>query len=217
MDTPARVRKHFDEDSARFDAIYSDEKPAHQRFVDRYVRGIVAERLRLARVLAPIPGDWSVLDVGCGSGRFDIALVKDGAARALGIDFAPKMIEIARRGAEAAGIADRCTFEVAEFMDFRPAVPFDIVLAIGYFDYVTDAEAHLRKMLEHSRVRVFASFPKLVEWRVPVRMLRFALSGGFVRFYTRGELEQILARLDLRPERAAILDLGRDYLLIARS
>jgi cyclopropane fatty-acyl-phospholipid synthase-like methyltransferase len=217
MDPQTRIRKHFDEDSARFDAIYTDDKPAHQRFVDTYVRGIVAQRLRLARVLAPVPGDWTVLDVGCGSGRFDIALVQDGASHALGIDFAPRMIEIAEREAKAAGVADRCTFEVKEFMDFKPADRFDIVLAIGYFDYVRDAEAHLRKMLELTRVRAFASFPKRMEWRVPMRMARFALTGGFVRFYSRKEIEQVMARLGLTPERSALLDLGRDYLLIART
>jgi 2-polyprenyl-3-methyl-5-hydroxy-6-metoxy-1,4-benzoquinol methylase len=217
MDTQTRIRKHFDDDSARFDAIYTDAKPAHQRFVDTWVRGIVAERLRLVRVLAPIPGTWTVLDVGCGSGRFDIALVRDGASRALGIDFAPKMVEIAEREAKAAGIADRCAFQVADFMEFESKDSFDVVLAIGYFDYVKDAEAHLRKLLQLSRGRVFASFPKRLEWRVPMRMARFALSGGFVRFYSRKEIESAIARLGLTPERAAILDLGRDYLLIARA
>lgn len=217
MDPQTRIRKHFDDDSARFDAIYTDDKPAHQRFVDTYVRGIVAERLRIARVLAPIPGEWTLLDVGCGSGRFDIALVKDGASHALGIDFAPRMIEIAEREAKAAGVADRCTFRVEEFMNFKPEGRFDIVMAIGYFDYVKDAEAHLKKMLELARVRLFASFPKRMEWRVPMRMARFALSGGFVRFYSRGEIEGAMARLGLAPERAVLIDLGRDYLLIARA
>ena len=217
MDEQTRIRRHFDEDSARFDAIYKDEKPAHQKFVDTYVRGIVANRLRIARVLAPLPGPWTLLDVGCGSGRFDIALVQDGATRAVGIDFAPKMIEIAEREAQAAGVADRCSFEVAEFLDYKPTEKFDVVLAIGYFDYVKDAEAHLKKMLEVARVRVFASFPKRMEWRVPMRKARFALTGGFVRFYSKGEIENAMTRLGLTPERAVVIDLGRDYLLIARN
>ena len=216
MDTQTRIRKHFDDDSERFDAIYVADKPAHQKFVDTYIRGIVAHRLRLARVLAPLPGPWTLLDVGCGSGRFDVALVQDGASRAVGIDFAPKMIEIAEREAEAAGVADRCRFEVAEFLEYDPKETFDVVLAIGYFDYVKDAEAHLKKMLEHARVRVFASFPKRMEWRVPMRKVRFALTGGFVRFYSKKEIEDAMARLGLTPERAVVIDLGRDYLLVAR-
>jgi len=176
----------------------------------------VAHRLRIARVLAPLPGPWTLLDVGCGSGRFDIALVQDGATRAVGIDFAPKMIEIAVREAQAAGVADRCSFEVAEFLDYKPTEKFDVVLAIGYFDYVKDAEAHLRKMLGLTRVRLFASFPKRMEWRAPLRKARFALTGSFVRFYSKGEIETMMARLGLTPERAVVIDLGRDYLLIAR-
>lgn len=38
----------------------------------------------------------------------------------------------------------------------------------------------------------------------------------FVRFDSRKELEGMTARLGLTPERHSILDLGRDYLRIAR-
>jgi len=216
MDEQTKIRRHFDEDSARFDAIYTEDKPAYQKFIDTKIRGIVAHRLRLARVLAPMTGPWTVLDVGCGSGRFDVALVQDGASRAVGIDFAPKMIEIAEREAQAAGVQDRCSFHVAEFLEWQPSETFDVVLAIGYFDYIKDPEAHLKRMLELAKGRIFASFPKRMEWRAPLRKARFALTGSFVRFYSRKEIETATARLGLTPERAVLIDLGRDYLLIAR-
>jgi hypothetical protein len=127
------------------------------------------------------------------------------------------MIALAERAAQAAGVQDRCSFQVAEFLEYAPAEKFDVVMAIGYFDYVRDAEAHLKKMLELARVRVFASFPKRMEWRVPMRKARFALTGGFVRFYSKREVEDATTRLGLTPERAVVIDLGRDYLLIARN
>jgi 2-polyprenyl-3-methyl-5-hydroxy-6-metoxy-1,4-benzoquinol methylase len=217
MNSASRVQRHFDADSVRFDAIYEETKPPLQRFVDRKIRGVVTERLRITRVLAPQPGPWSVLDVGCGSGRFDVALAKDGATRALGIDFAPKMIELARADAERSGVADRCAFEVANFLEFDARdEKFDVVLAMGYFDYVEDARPHLEKMVRLCKGRVFASFPKRWEWRVPIRRVRFALHGGFVRFYSRGEVDALTRATGLAEGRAAVLDLGRDYLLVLR-
>ena len=84
MSSPTRVQRHFDDDSARFDAIYQGDKSAFESFIDTRIRGVVVDRLRRTRVLAPLPGSWSVLDVGCGSGRYGLALVADGATRAVG-------------------------------------------------------------------------------------------------------------------------------------
>ena len=56
MSTEKRVLEHFHEDAVRFDAIYEEQKKsAFARFVDRYVRGVVVERLHLVRALAPPP------------------------------------------------------------------------------------------------------------------------------------------------------------------
>ena len=216
MSSPTRVQRHFDEDSARFDAIYGDQKSGFETFIDTRIRGVVVDRLRLTRVLAPLPGPWSVLDVGCGSGRYGLALVEDGATRAVGIDFAPKMIEIAQREAARSAHPERLEFHVADWMSFSTEERFDVVLAMGYFDYVKDPVPHVARMVETGRVRLLASFPKRWEWRVPVRKTRFALLRSYVRFFSRGEVERIASQAGLSPERRFILDFGRDYLLLAR-
>jgi ubiquinone/menaquinone biosynthesis C-methylase UbiE len=75
------VRDYFNREAARFDAIYDQRKPWTQRIVDRLFRGVVVERFRLICNLAPGSDAWSVLDVGCGSGRYAIALARAGARR----------------------------------------------------------------------------------------------------------------------------------------
>lgn len=216
MSSPTRVQRHFDEDSSRFDAIYGDRKSAFESFVDTKIRGVVVDRLRLTRVLAPLPGPWSVLDVGCGSGRYGIALVADGATRAVGLDFAPKMIEIARRESERSAHPERFEWHVTDYLSFTPEERFDVVLAMGYFDYIADPVPHLSRMAGHGRVRLMASFPKRWEWRVPVRKTRFALAGSYVRFFDRGEIERLADAAGIASDRRFILDFGRDYLLFAR-
>ena len=66
---------------------------------------LVEKMLDLAKVTA---GDF-VIDLGSGDGRMVIAAAKRGAT-ALGVEFNPKMVELARQLAKEAGVADRATF-----------------------------------------------------------------------------------------------------------
>lgn len=216
MSSSERVQKHFDKDAVRFDAIYEETKPAHQRFMDRFWRGVVVERFRLVCNMAPSRGEWSVLDVGCGSGRYGLALAREGATRALGLDFSRSMIDLAREAAAKLGLAERCRFEVAEFLQHPVEGRFDMVLAMGYFDYLRDPVPHLKKMIGLCQGTLVASFPKRWEWRSPSRKLRFLLSGGFVRFYSRGEVERLVLAAGLPAERASIVSYDRDWILVAR-
>ena len=59
--------------------------------------------------LAKVTSNDFVIDLGSGDGRMVIAAAKRGA-RALGVEFNPKMVELSRRMAKEAGVADRATF-----------------------------------------------------------------------------------------------------------
>jgi 2-polyprenyl-3-methyl-5-hydroxy-6-metoxy-1,4-benzoquinol methylase len=216
MSSHSRVQRHFDKDAQRFDAIYEPGKPIHQRIVDRLFRQVVIERFRLVCNLAPGRAPWTVLDVGCGSGRYGLELAREGAARAVGLDFSTRMIDLARQEAMRAGLAGRCEFQACEFLEYDAQESFDVVLAMGYFDYLRDPLAHLRKMTGLCRGRLFASFPKRWEWRAPSRKLRFMLQRGFVRFYTRGDVVRLIAAAGIPAERASIVSYDRDFLLIVR-
>lgn len=75
-------------------------------------------------------------DVGCGSGRAAIMIAKAfPRARVVGFDLHEGSIARARRNAEAAGVTDRVTFEVANGTQL-PEGKFDLVTT---FDVVHDA------------------------------------------------------------------------------
>lgn len=211
-----RVRRHFDRDAQRFDAIYCDRKPLMHRLVDSQ-RRVVVERFTLIQNLAPLPGRWTALDVGCGPGRYAIALAQKGAARVVGVDIAPAMIDLARREAAIAGKADVCEFVVSSFEDFHTDERFDIVVATGYFDYLEAPASDVQKMVRACGSRIFASFPKRLDWRVPFRKARFALGGGFVRFYDEREVRGLFAAAGLGVDRLSLVDLGRDWIAVART
>lgn len=210
------VREHFDRAAARFDAVYEERKPLHQRIIDRVFRRVVVERFRLICNLAPLPGDWKVLDVGCGPGRYALALAALGASRVVGVDFAEEMIRIAKEEAKRQDLSDRCEFHVAEFKDFSTDEKFEAVVATGYFDYLEEPLVDLGIMVGACSGRILASFPKRWEWRVPMRRLRFLLSRSFVRFYSEREVLDLFAAAGVPPEHLLLIDLGRDWIAVAR-
>lgn len=209
------VRDYFNQQAERFDAIYATEKPWLQRVVDRF-RSVVVERLHLMCNLAPQTGPWTALDVGTGSGRYPIAFARAGATRVVGIDVAKAMTDLASAEAAKAGVARQCEWVTTPFLDFVSKERFDAVVAMGYFDYLDDPLPHLKRMLEFSRHQVFMSFPKRWEIRVPIRRLRFAWERGFVRFYSRAEVERLIAAAGVPRERCSILNFGRDWIAVVR-
>ena len=215
MSTEQRVREHFDADAVRFDAIYEDaHKGAFARFVDNVWRGVVKRRLVLAiEHLRPAEGR-TFLDVGCGSGRFCLEYAARGAARVVGVDVAPQMIEIANRLAHERGLAGRLDYRVGLFPDAVPESGFDHASAIGFFDYVPDALALMKALREKTRSRVIMSFPKRWEWRVPMRRVRFWRSGCPLFLYTAGQVRRLLA--DAGMTRYDWIDTDRDYVVVAR-
>lgn len=215
MSVDDRVRKHFDGDAARFDSIYDEDKGLVARFIDEVWRGVVRRRFDLTLVrLAPLAGA-SVLDVGCGSGRYCVAYARSGATRVVGIDLSAEMIQLAREHARRAGVTERCDFRVASFPDGVARERFDAATAMGYFDYVEDPVPSIAKMQELTSGLVIMSFPKAREWRVPFRRLRFRLARCPLFLYSVGRVREILAASGVAHYEIVTLD--RDYVAIART
>jgi len=188
-----KVRSHFHETAAEFDAIYTGEKGAVGRWLDRVLRWDMYERFRRTVEECGEPG-LEVLDVGCGSGRFSVAAAKAGAREVWGIDFAEKMLKMARELADRRGVGESCRFLAADFMNYEFDRRFDVTLAIGLFDYVADCAPFLRKMRRLSRKKVIATFPRRWTWRAPVRKVRLSLHGCPVYFFTRAQVERLMTQ-----------------------
>src|SRR5688500_4205159 len=210
-----KVRDHFHDDAQRFDAIYEKKKGVFASFVDNYWRGVVQRRLELnVEKLAPLEGK-KILDVGCGSGRFCIAFAQNGAGKVVGVDFAPAMIEIADRLAADAGVADICEFRVGTFPEVvKPEeAPFDACTGNGFFDYVEKPVPIISRMRELTSGKLILSFPKAVEWRVPIRRVRFWMKGTPLFLYREEQVKAILR--DAGVENYEWIELDRDYLVVA--
>jgi 2-polyprenyl-3-methyl-5-hydroxy-6-metoxy-1,4-benzoquinol methylase len=209
-----KVRSHFHADARRFDAIYEDDKSAITRWVDSVWRGVVRRRFDLTlELLEPLAGK-TLLDVGCGSGRYCIAYAERGAARVVGVDFAAAMVELANEHARRAGVLHLCEFRAGMFPDAVPEGMFDASSAMGFFDYVADPVPIVARMRELTKSTMIMSFPKSREWRVPVRRLRFWISGCPLFLYSETKVREILR--DAGVTRYDWIELDRDYLVAAQ-
>jgi 2-polyprenyl-3-methyl-5-hydroxy-6-metoxy-1,4-benzoquinol methylase len=208
-----RVREHFHADARRFDAIYEDHQNPLTRWIDNVWRGVVRRRFHLTlEKLNPIAGK-SILDVGCGSGRYCLAYAERGAARVVGVDFAVAMINLAKEYAQRAGVADLCEFRAGAFPEAVSDGPFDVSTAMGFFDYIADPVPIISRMRQLTRSTMMMSFPKSREWRAPVRRLRFLFLGCPLFLYSQAQVRKILS--DAGVTNYEMIDLDRDYIVVA--
>ncbi len=195
------TRRHFHEIASEFDDLYeSESRTSLRRWSDSMLRASVYRRFELVfEQLGDLDGK-SILDMGCGGGRYAVTMGKLGARRVVGVDFARNMIELAVALRSKEGIGeDRVSFVCGDAAETDFDEPFDYGIAMGVLDYVEDAEGFLRVVLPKITTRMVASFP--VKWSIwtPQRKIRYRLFKNCpLYFYSRARLESLLGGLDLR-------------------
>ncbi len=208
------VRRYFDGEADRFDAIYREEKGLSQKIVDSLFRSVVHHRYAIALQWCGDLTGKRVLDVGTGSGRYAVEMARRGA-EVVGLDFAPAMVEMAQAAATEAGVADRCRFEAVDFLEWCAPHHFDICLGIGFFDYTADPRQFLAKMAAVTQERGIFSFPMRWRLRTPTRWLRLTLRGCPVFFYDERQVKTLIS--DSGWGGAEVKRLSRDYLVNVQS
>jgi SAM-dependent methyltransferase len=184
---PERVRTRFEERAHQFDDLYEDE-----RWLVRTLRPGLFRRRQLAVETVKAYASPRVLDVGCGSGRIgEFVLEQAGAQHYVGVDFSEPMIELARARLQRFG--DRAELIVEDFLTAPLGDgPFDVVLALGLFDYLPDPHRFTRRMFDLAAPGgcVVGSFPTWSLVKGPIRKVRYEWIGDCPIFnYSRRELE----------------------------
>jgi len=185
-----RTETYFQEKAQQFDALYEEKRDWRYHY-NRVFRRALYERVELTLATFQDLSEFSLLDVGCGSGRNSVLFAKAGARRVVGIDFAENMISLAQEWSRNQGVEAKCNFIKADALSHPFQETFDCVVSLGVFDYVADPHELLRRMMALSTHLVVASFvsPSLV--RAPLRKLRYALRNCPVYFFSKRRLECI--------------------------
>jgi 2-polyprenyl-3-methyl-5-hydroxy-6-metoxy-1,4-benzoquinol methylase len=196
MNEDSKVKDYFTRAAKDFDDIYDNRGGFITRVANAVFRKGMRERFDLTLELCGT-GDLSVLDIGCGAGRFTIPLAERGM-RVIGIDYSPEMIRLAEHYVKARALEHgeelRITHICGDFLnEFQSDEKFDVTLAMGVFDYLKDPVPFLRKMKDLTRGRMIVSFPSKFTPQMPIRKIWLATKDCPVYFYTRAGVEKLCA------------------------
>lgn len=215
-ETPGPVEKFFHDYAATFDSIYGHTKKRGiaGRLVDRLFRRTMFRRFRRVLENANRPEIRTILDVGCGPGRYCVELAKLGKD-VVGLDLADGMLAIARRYAEEAGVSARIEFINADYLSHDFRTRFDAAVLMGFFDYVDRPLEVLQRLRKHISVEFYASFPKAGGVLALQRRIRYRLRGCPLHLYSERDVRTLMDQAGFEG-RYELLDFGRDYFVRAR-
>ena len=209
------VRAYFERTAGAFDRLYGEEAQSSlTRWMNRRFRSDIVGRFVFTCEHIKNSRVRSVLDVGCGSGRYLAAFAGIGVNRMVGVDLSQPMLDLAARYVTATG-HENTQLVRADFDAFETEEKFDTVVAMGYYDYQPDPVAVLRKMRGMARLSVVASFPSRHWLRTPLRQLRYRLKKCHVYFYDSAMIENIARQAGfLSVETTKLPGAGMDFVSV---
>jgi SAM-dependent methyltransferase len=192
-DTMPQVERYWNDIAEDFDSIYTGEgKSTFSRSMDRVFRRDMYERLEWVLRSAGAVKGKTVCDLGCGSGRFITEFAKRGVDRVVGVDIAPRMIELATELVKAEGVDGVCELVNADVLEFKRDEQYDVTIAIGFWDYILDPGPRLEVIRGLTRGRFLSAWPRYWTWRMPIRKARLTAAGCPVYFYKRDQVHEHL-------------------------
>lgn len=183
------MRRHFRAAAQSFDHLYDEDG-----LLQRRVRPGLHARRDIALRVVDSYEEPRVLDVGCGSGRVAEEVLEHGAGGYVGVDFSEPMLDLARE--RLARFDVPVDLVLGDFREVALEGTFEVVLGLGLFDYLPDAEPFLRRMREvcSENGTVVASFPGWHWFKGPIRKLRYQVVRRVPIFeYTADELRRMFA------------------------
>ena len=102
-----------------------------------------------------------ILEIGSGVGHLHQTLLERGAASAVGVELAPKMIEEARQWAEKRGLGERVTYREGDFMLLAEELPVaDVTVLDKVVCCYPDAEGLVKTSLAKTRSVYALTIPR---------------------------------------------------------
>lgn len=123
------------------------------------------------------------------------------------------MLDLARE--RLARFGDKVELVQGDFLTGQLEGPFDVALALGYFDYIEDAAAHIRRIGEVCSGAAVASFPRWTWTKGPIRKIRYEVINNCPIFdYTGDGIRRMFSDAGFRT--TELREGNSGYLAVAR-
>jgi ubiquinone/menaquinone biosynthesis C-methylase UbiE len=177
--------RYFEKRAEAFDRLYT-----RQSLGTRLLRRGPRRGRELAVSVVAQHSSPTVLDVGCGPGRVAEAVIEAGAAAYAGVDFSPHMLALARERLER---FDSVELLEGDFLKVDISRSFDVVLALGLFDYLEEPEPAAAWMRFRCSGTLVATFSRRDRIKTPIRRVHYELVHRCpIYFYTEADAEAML-------------------------
>lgn len=216
--TDERAGRFFHGFADTFDSLYDGRRGPIWRLIDSTFRRDIIERFRLTFERLGDLSNKTVLDIGCGSGVYMREALARGAQKVIGVDAAPRMLELAKQRLDAAGHSGRYELVAGNYPLAEKLPHADAAIVMGVMDYVPDPVRFCRALKGQIGGGVAAfSFPSRHWLRSPIREVRYKLRNCPIYLYERRDIERVLddagmARVRVEKIRGA----GQDFHVVAK-
>lgn len=191
------VKEYFNKIAEEFDNIYDNKGSISTRIVNNLFRKGMRERVVIALQQCGDLENKSVLDIGCGSGRFSFMLAEKGA-KVTGVDYSSSMIDLAKKY-QLQFKNNSIKFDCCDFMqDFPDDKQYDISIALGVFDYIEDPIPFLSKVKKITTKKIISSFPAKFSIQTPLRKIWLKKRNCPVFFYTENSIKKIYSNIGIQ-------------------
>jgi cyclopropane fatty-acyl-phospholipid synthase-like methyltransferase len=207
----AKTGEFFEDYANQFDEIYTIQtQQGFMGWLNRSLRASMLIRYKKTfSLLQPMEG-CTVIDIGCGSGRYLLKCLELGAAKVTGIDLSEEMLSLSRKALDSSGNSpDRVELMCGDFLKCDVWEPYDYAIVMGVMDYIENSIDFLAKLKKTVRGKAALSFPVAESVWALQRKIRYKLRGCPLYFYRRRQLEKLIECLGFKS--FFIERIARDY------
>ena len=193
------MAESWEKEAVAFDQIYSGGGLAGRMpLLGPFIQKGIIERHNRALAFLSATRAQTILDLGCGVGRFAVAAAQRGVT-VHAYDISQPAIAVAQEAAGRAGVSDRCHFYAADLLavDFPAA---DAWFDLGCLHYLPNPAQVIEKLTQVPHL--FSCLPQKGHWLGPFHYVyRTLLRGQKYLTFSETEIRRLLAaypRLDLQ-------------------
>ncbi|MCS6824408.1 MAG: methyltransferase domain-containing protein [Cytophagaceae bacterium] len=205
------VKKFFHGYAQDFDSIYGHTKNRSllDKIADKLFRQSMYRRYEECVKETMKPEIKTVLDIGCGSGHYCEAFLKQGK-KVTGIDIAEGMLEIAKKKTKEYLEKGQVKYILDDYSTHTFDEKHDAACLTGFFDYIKEPVKIFEKLKKDVSKEIYMSFPKaggILAWQ---RKVRYNMRNCPLYLYKKSNLISMLEEVGWKGK-YEIRDLDRDY------